>query len=1011
MNIEELIIQIKKDIIKQETEVRTKVIYPLLDVLKYKRENIVDEFPVYAKDGRKDLNTKSADIMIFSNSGANNYRGKNENDIKWVRDNSLIAIELKKPSEKIEDAKEQAIFYAMWTRCLIYIITNGEDIEIYQLKDFSADILLFAGKILDLNSNWNELYKILHFNSLKQKKINPKIKPKEVVISSNSWEEISFDEERDITDAILGNKLFPYNVKSCPELPILKRLKESLELVNYAIIKGVSGCGKSITAYQLGDYYRNNGFNVYRYINNNDEFDYDIKSLVSEKSVFIIDDLQNISNISIDKIIANTSKNLKFICTITDDIAIEAESIYLSTSESIRTIKDYYIENKDLIYNIVHKIDSNINDTYLSETLEDRLDKAEKEANSPWMFNYILRGGWNSAKRDYYQAKDNKRFDWLLLYIALNQIAYLDKPINFVEVENILEFIEYDKKWIITGLEYLVKNNILVEENKCYRCIHIRYASLIIKKMSYDLSKEEKQILINMIRKIIINKDISLQGISWLLNEFRNHDLLYYEKNIIDEKIWKILKERCFSSTNDIEIRNACFVLDILIRLYSSTKEEILQDKIEQICEWINNINFVTGFALKHLINELLEYNDRNNLVNKEFQNKINFLKIADKINNADYKDLGAIGCFLERLWIFDNDIWKKELIANIDIKTIVNNITKNKENNDIWFISYFISTLYYLDKDKGLLLYDSLEELFIFKFKQNALEAYEAIDERLLWSVFNFSRFDNKKPAQKYINRVKKLVNSINEKKLAYNICNSSNHDWERYARLINLINIVDKSVTKKILDNINYDIFNTNLEKYWGTLPREMRLILIELADATDDYEPIKSLIEKNLSKIKFAEPVLTYIYPDIVKYSYENNQPVDIFGFNSSCDEAFEMLKNIEKNNFEYLDVSINQAIPKLIFEIESIVPMQGFYDTSISDIINYIEEKNHQAIKKVFEEIDVDRTTENIIRYSNEKKKNKYANQTLATICKYLIKYNEKLKTLAIEILNKIPQKYK
>ncbi len=1011
MSINKLINQIKKDTIKRETEVRTKIIYPLLDELKYKRENIVDEFPVYAKEGRKDLPAKSADIMIFSNSGANNYKENNEKDVNWVRNNSLIAIELKKPSEKIEEAKEQATFYAMWTRCLIYIITNGEDIEIYQLKDFSADILLFAGKILDLNSKWDELYRTLHFNSLKQKKINPIIKPKEVVISSNCWEEISFDEERDITDAILGNKLFPYNVKSCPELPILKSLKENLELVNYAIIKGVSGCGKSITAYQLGNYYRNKGFNVYRYINNNDEFDYDIKSLVSEKSVFIIDDLQNISNILIDKIIANTSENLKFICTITDDIAIEAESIYLSTSESIRTIKDYYIDNKELIYDIVHKIDSNINDTYLSETLEDRLDKAEKEANSPWMFNYILRGGWNSAKRDYHQAKDNKRFDWLLLYIALNQIAYLDKPINLVEVEKILEFIEYDKKWITTGLEYLVKNKILVEENNDYRCIHIRYASLIIKKMSYDLSKEEKQILINMIRKIIIDKDISLQGISWLLNEFRSHDLLYYEKNIINEKIWKTLKERCFYSKNDIEIRNACFVLDILIRLYSSAKEEILQDKIDQISEWINNINFVTGFALKHLINELLDYKDINNLVNKEFQNKINFLKIAEQINNANHKDLGAIGCFLERLWIFEKDIIKKELIANIDTEAIVNNIIKNKENIDIWFVSYFISTLYEWDKDTGLLLYDNLEELYIYKFKQNALESYEAVEERLLWSVFNFSRFDNKIPAKKYINRLKKLINVINEKKLAYDICNSSNHDWERYARLINIINIVDKNITKKILYNIDYDIFNNNLNKYWEKLPREMRLILIELAEATDDYEPIKSLIEKNFNKIKIAEPILTYICPDIVKHCYENNKNIDIFGYNGSCEEALDMLKIIEKNNFECFNSAVSQAMPKLIQKIESIVPMSGFFDTSVSDFINYINDKSSHELKNIFENLNVDITAEHIKRYCKEKKKNKYANKTLATICKYLIKYNEKLKDLAIEILNKIPQKYK
>ena len=46
-----------------------------------------------------------------------------------------------------------------------------------------------------------------------------------------------------------------------------------------------------------------------------------------------------------------------------------------------------------------------------------------------------------------------------------------------------------------------------------------------------------------------------------------------------------------------------------------------------------------------------------------------------------------------------------------------------------------------------------------------------------------------------------------------------------------------------------------------------------------------------------------------------------------------------------------------------------------------------------------------------RYNKEKKKNRNANITLATICKYIIKYNKNLESFANEILDKIPNKYK
>ena len=86
------------------------------------------------------------------------------------------------------------------------------------------------------------------------------------------------------------------------------------------------------------------------------------------------------------------------------------------------------------------------------------------------------------------------------------------------------------------------KNKIIIEENGKYRCTHIRYASLIINKISHDLIKEEKDILIKIIHSIILDNCVSLQGISWLLNEFRFHDMWYYEEYLVTEKILNNLK-------------------------------------------------------------------------------------------------------------------------------------------------------------------------------------------------------------------------------------------------------------------------------------------------------------------------------------------------------------------------------------------------------------------------------------------------------------------------------------
>lgn len=677
---------------------------------------------------------------------------------------------------------------------------------------------------------------------------------------------------------------------------------------------------------------------------------------MSEKAVFIIDDFQNLKNISIDKILANTKKDLIVIITITEDISIDAETTYLSVSQSIEHIYKYYLLNKKQIYKIVHSIDKNVGDTYPSETIENRLEKAYKEGkSSPWMFNYILRGGWNTARNDYYLAKDNNRADLILLYISLKQIALLDKPISIVELDQMLKIVDYDKQWLLNGLKTLVNKKIIIEENNCYRCTHIKYASLIIYKMSHELPKEEKNIIIEIIHQIILENNSNMQGISWLLNEFRTHELLYYKDNMITDKIWSHIIDKCLASKNDLDIRNSCFVLEASFRFYEDGKNEIIKENIDLICDWINNINFTTGFALNHLINDLLDYRNKNNPSNQLFKGKINFAKIANIINDSDCKNLGAIGYFIERLFILEGDDWKKELSNNINITSIINNIRKDTNNLDIWYLSHFITSLYYLNNDYGLELYDKIEDIFKNSIYKDCLETYEAMDDCLLWQVFGFSPFNDKKPKKSSINRVKKLINNINIEDLANKICSSNNHDWERYARLINLINLVDKTVSNNVLKKLNLNIFENNLMDYWKNLPREMRYILFELAIASDDFEPIKSLIEKNINHIKIAEPVLTYICPKIIEHCLINNYSIDIFGFNDSWENALEMLNIIENEYSDALEEAISQSIDEISKKIQFIVPYSGFNDNYISEVLNYLESKSTTSMKKIFENI--------------------------------------------------------
>ncbi|EAG7311826.1 hypothetical protein BLG74_15210, partial [Listeria monocytogenes] len=91
----------------------------------------------------------------------------------WVKQNSLLSFELKKPSEKLDSAEGQAEFYSMNARTPFYMCTNGQQLKIFGMKEFSADEVIFDGMIENLAEEWSRIYSKISFKSLRPlKKVN-----------------------------------------------------------------------------------------------------------------------------------------------------------------------------------------------------------------------------------------------------------------------------------------------------------------------------------------------------------------------------------------------------------------------------------------------------------------------------------------------------------------------------------------------------------------------------------------------------------------------------------------------------------------------------------------------------------------------------------------------------------------------------------------------------------------------------------------------------------------------
>jgi len=193
------------------------------------------------------------------------------------------------------------------------------------------------------------------------------------------FEYIDYSNQVGIEPAILGHRLQPSNIKSCPELLVLDDAKTKLDFAHIVIIESEAGCGKSISAYQLAYKYIELGYEVVKV---NNERVCDSLDLIfgnnDYKTIYIIDDAQQIDSRIIHKLFSYASLKRKFIITQTATHEFGEEKVRITKASAVKAINDYYVSNADEIIEIVkvvnNKVGRNIGNLYLDMSLDQVLN-------------------------------------------------------------------------------------------------------------------------------------------------------------------------------------------------------------------------------------------------------------------------------------------------------------------------------------------------------------------------------------------------------------------------------------------------------------------------------------------------------------------------------------------------------------------------------------------------------------------------------------------------------------
>ncbi|MDD4600473.1 hypothetical protein SDC9_15062 [bioreactor metagenome] len=778
-----------------------------------------------------------------------------------------------------------------------------------------------------------------------------------LLYSDNIFDQITFKNQRDIGAAIAGERLGASDVLACPRLPQISLAKSKLNSSHCVTLTGSAGCGKSITCYQLAYDYLIDGWEVLR-INEKQTISDNLLLALNSlnfKTVVLIEDAHLWPLNEIKRLCDCVNDKLKIILSRTESLNEISNDIRISNLQAIQVMQDYYLTHKKEVQNVVKEYDKTIGNSYLDEDIVNRI-KTAADQDTPWLFNFVLRGGWNQIKHEISVWRDLDRADYLYVIIAACQIVSLDASVS---IETIYEYAKYfnkQKHWVDDSIKYLKKRNMILLENGI-RCLHIRCASnALIYYMQYANIEEHNQFL-TMLTMLITRNETPLLGISWLLH---TQEMNRYGRRLINDSVWKVIVARCLSNETT-EKRDAAFVLNVLTRY---RKQADLEPYFDRVSVLINNIDNTSAFALGAYINDV--YNEDKALFERLLK-KVSPNFISARLNDSTIDGLYGWGHFLSRLALSKNTSWKTELLTHID-QNRMEHLVQSVTFNDAGKLSEFLLGCISINKEFGYKLFELSIDFICQAFCHAPLLTWKEIHDRIIWLALGYGPFDVKPNAlqKKY---AKQIVDKLSITKIAEELSQTKQREWEPYARFLLWVYLVDKEKYQNIVINVDIDRLDENTLGLWETPPRELRLLVVTLAA----NNRVRSWVESHQSEIKRIDPLIGRIAPQVVLNIFSRGGCVDFCGHNGHDWNAIIILINrINKLDREITINIIKQNLSNITKCINTLCDLDCEKSRLIL-FLNTISKIDPELIRLVFESLDVIECNKNWLRTIESKKR--------------------------------------
>ena len=485
-----------------------------------------------------------------------------------------------------------------------------------------------------------------------------------------SWEQVDFQYQRGIENAIAGKRLGPSDVRECPELSICTEIVKELDRSHIHEIVGLPGCGKSITAWHAAKKYCESGYSIWRPRASStlEQLLADIPD--STPKLLVIDDAQRYGPHFANRISEISGKSTKVLLVSTIDTRLLPQVFCVRAEKVVDELKEAITIRSDEVLPIIKSYDDSVGDRYFETSFEKRIDESGHQ-KTPWEFFWFLRGGWQTAVREFESIKQFSSASDLLTTIAIGQIASCDAGVGFDWVKTHSQSIGISEDNIHRGFRHLEALGLITASN-IIRTKHIRFASSVIERSLHHESVDSWHTTIAIFTKAVLEDATNFKGVRWLLNSAARSDAFRSSRRKEFNDIIDPVLQQCALETEDIKWAAGCFS-----SLYSAfeLRHEKFMEHEDLVLGWCtsgcNEIAYFSSNILNNLINRSRDEKDPTPRdAAKEFIEKINVSELIERANAIHIDHFYYFGSLLDRLAFF-GPAWASSFVSELDWQRI----------------------------------------------------------------------------------------------------------------------------------------------------------------------------------------------------------------------------------------------------------------------------------------------------------------------------------------------------